>query len=227
MNPSMGRAPHCRHFPAALIGRQRVELGQVILRTVGRDHQPRAESTWLELCDLKEIDRVIDHGFVQRDVPLNDDSVIRGFDFHAGPAIEVGLAVLLEAFPHIFRLDLLGFVSNNLNIFLGNAPGPQSVDGTIDEADIALHVLDVLPEVDGGDRLGFGVGRVQNLTVELVLQDGVDEVVFLVADVDRIKRGQQVALGDAVARTQLSGCRHTGSTDGRVFLDLADFDHSR
>ena len=75
------------------------------------------------------------------------------------------------------------------------------------------------------DRFGFGLGPLEDLVIELQLIDGVDQVVLLVADVDAVKHGQQIALDHVVARAKFAKDRRAfGGRFWRVG-DLADLNH--
>ena len=178
----------------------------------------------VELGDLEQVDRVVGHDRVGRDVALDDDAVVGGLNFYACPAIEVGFVVLLEPLFGVLGLDPLGLVPDGLDVFLGNAPGPQRADGPIEGVDVPLDRFLLLPKHDVRNDGRFGLPSLENLAVELELIDGVDQIVFLVADVDAVKGGQQVALGHLVAGTQLAagcGCRARFQP---VLFDRADLD---
>ena len=60
----------------------------------------------------------------------------------------------------------------------------------------------------------------QDLLVELQLVDRIDQIIFLVADVDAVKSGQEVAFNDSVTGTELPKNRLSFSRSTGVIGDV-------
>ena len=116
-----------------------------------------------ELGDLEQVYRIVDdpsHAadtFRSRMIPSSGTLTST-----RAQRSKSALLCCLSRSADILRLNLLRLITDRLNVFLGNAPRPQRVDGAVDCADVFPETfLIVLPESRPmGTDIRFGHGGI-------------------------------------------------------------------
>ena len=207
------------HGPFHAVERPRLQIlqvGQVVLGHGGQ-HDQR-----IDLGDLDQVRRVVNDRFVQGHVLLDDHAVVG--------ARSSTRAHCLSRSPALARRSwsLVTFLTSSRTSWIsasGTFPGLQGVFGPIDGVKIGLHVALGIQEKDF--RHGGGVVARPVLSTSVSkpqLREGVEEVVFLVAQIDAVEHRQQVAFADRVARPASRGAQGRylpGDTWGSSVLPIS------
>ncbi len=150
------------------------------------------------------------------EVAFDDDPVKRHAQGHPAPGVlglrvrikldAVGLLLALD--PPAFRgleplalvgTDLLGLGLKRVDLFLGDLPQLEVVDGPVDGIAVSLYGTFGTENKDRRHRFLVFFGVVENMLVELQLHQCIQKIVLLGSDVQTVKDPEQIALGDGVA----------------------------
>ena len=134
------------------------------------------------------------------------------------PLIRLGAAV-------DFVGDALDLVANGLDFVVRDRPGLQSVLRPIDGVEIGLHIALGVEQKDFGHDLGMVFGPFEHFLVQLQLREGVEEVVFLVAQIDAVEHGQQVTFADNVPGLQVAARGAFPARRNVSIVSLANLHH--
>src|SRR5271157_1824064 len=112
----------------------------------------------------------------------------------------------------------------SVELFLGDVPQFEVVEGPADLGAITLHGADIREVHYLRNRALFLLDTVQDRLVQLQLNQSLQEVVLLGSHVHTVEDPQEVALGDTVAWPQLAVFRLSGLAG--VIPDLGQAHHS-
>src|SRR5208283_5226922 len=112
----------------------------------------------------------------------------------------------------------------SVELFLGDVPQFQVVEGPVDLGAITLHGADIREVHHLRDRDPVLLDTVQDRLVQLQLNQSLQEVVFLGPHVHTVEDPQEIALGDTVTWPQLAVFRLSGLAG--VIPDLGQVHHS-
>ena len=217
--PRNGFGSDRAHGPSNVIlraGLQVLQCRQVVLGHEGQ-HDQR-----VDFGDLEEIGRVVDDGLVQGDVLLDDEPVVRGLQFHAGPLLQ---PILLLGPSVLIGRIILHLIADGLNLLFRDGPGLQGILSPADGIDVGLHVALGVEQKDLRHGRFVVLGPLEHLFVQAQLREGVEKIVFLVAQVNAIKHRQEITLLHRVAGLQVAADRQSLSGRGVGIVDLADLHH--
>src|SRR5208283_3142021 len=112
----------------------------------------------------------------------------------------------------------------SVELFLGDVPQFEVVEGPADLGAITLHGADIREVHYLRDRDPVLLDTVQDRLVQLQLNQSLQEVVFLGSHVHTVEDPQEIALGDTVTWPQLAVFRLSGLAG--VIPDLGQLHHS-
>ncbi len=120
--------------------------------------------------------------------------------------------------------DFLGFGVQSVDLVLGNIPQFKVVEGPIDRVAVSFHGALVSEHEDRRNSFGVFLGLVENPLVQLLLHQGIQQIILLRSHVHTIENCQQISLGNGVTRPQVAVFGVAGL--GRAILDLGELDHA-